>query len=110
MKKINFIGCCIALFLSVTAHAADDVPEDEIKVQVLENVSYEGCPYSDKVTLEVKFSIISASSGHLNLKTSLDGITFNQQDVITIEGQRGSHLFTFEAGECLQAFQVQFEH
>lgn len=106
MKKLNILGGIILALAHVTAFAVDNVIEDKIEVEVLENVSYDGCPYSGEVTIQVNFSIVTLDRGRLNLSTSYDSVNFSEIDSVELEGQRGNHLFSFNAGECLQAIQV----
>ncbi|WP_188927312.1 hypothetical protein [Shewanella algicola] len=95
--------CFVGLAIPSLVHAEQ---QNHLRYEVLKNVSYGKCAYSEEVTMEVFYSIPGDQSRQIvmSLKNKKGGSL--PPLLRDVEPGKGSFLWNFDAGKCISDLQL----
>ncbi|WP_282110483.1 hypothetical protein [Shewanella algicola] len=100
LRRLN-IGLVFFYFVGLPAIAANQ----SVSFDVLNNTSYDGCPYSGEVAISVEYDLVESNVGQLIVSAVNSGRSYEltRKDV---EHGPGSAVFVFELQECIERIDV----
>lgn len=93
----------LALYLLTFSTLAAD--SSSLAFQILQNTSFDGCPYSGEVAISVDYELTGASIGELIVSSLSSG----QQSPLAqkeVESGAGSTVFVFQLNDCIDDISV----